>query len=56
MIKYGELLFDDIKMFNKKWLQYIHWYNFKRVHAKFNNKITPFQKHLELQKNGKIAS
>jgi IS30 family transposase len=56
MIKYGELLFDDINLFNKKLLHYIHWYNCKRVHATFNNKMTPFQKHLELQKSGKIVS
>lgn len=54
MIKYGNLLFDDINLFNKKLDEYIHWYNFKRVHARFGNKMTPFQRHRELVNGGKI--
>jgi hypothetical protein len=27
---------------------FLHWYNMKRVHQRFNNKQTPFEKHLEL--------
>lgn len=33
MIKYGNLLFDDINLFNKKLDKYLRWYNFERVHA-----------------------
>ncbi len=54
MIKYGNLLFDDINLFNKKLEKYLHWYNFKRVHARFGNKMTPFQRHRQLVKDGKI--
>lgn len=50
MIKYGNLLFDDINLFNKKLEKYLHWYNFKRVHARFGNKMTPFQRHRQLVK------
>lgn len=56
MIKYGNLLFDDIKQFNKKLDKYIHWYNFKRVHARFDNKMTPFQRHRQLLNDGKIIT
>ena len=56
MIKYGNLLFDNINLFNKKLDEYIHWYNFKRVHARFGNKITPFQRHRQLANDGKIIS
>ncbi|MCC2624128.1 MAG: Mobile element protein, partial [Burkholderiales bacterium] len=35
MIKYGNLLFDDINLFNKKLDKYLRWYNFERVHARF---------------------
>ena len=54
MIKYGTLLFDDIKLFNKKLDKYLYWYNFKRVHARFENKMTPFERHRQLVKDGKI--
>jgi len=54
MIKYGNLLFDDMTLFNKELDKYLHWYNFKRVHARFGNKMTPFQRHRELVNNGKI--
>jgi transposase InsO family protein len=56
MIKHGNLLFEDLNLFNKKLDKYLHWYNFKRVHARFGNKMTPFQRHLELAKDGKIVS
>ena len=52
MIKYGSLLFDNLTLFNKKLGEYLHWYNFERVHYRFGNKITPFQHHWELTKNG----
>jgi len=48
MIKYGNLLFSNLNLFNKKLTKYLYWFNFKRVHQRFNNKITPFQRHLEL--------
>jgi len=48
MIKHGNLLFSDINLFNKKLYKYLHWYNFKRVHQRFDNKITPFERHLQL--------
>lgn len=56
MIKYGNLLFSNITLFNKKLIQYLHWYNMKRVHQRFNNKLTPFEYHLELTKNVKIVA
>lgn len=56
MIKYGNLLFDDINLFNKKLHQYLRWYNFERVHARFGNKITPFQRHRQLVEDGKIIN
>jgi transposase InsO family protein len=54
MIKYGNLLFDDIHLFNKKLDKYLRWYNFERVHARFSNKITPFERHRQLVNDGKI--
>ena len=48
MIKHGNLLFDDLHLFNRKLKAYLHWYNFKRVHARYSNKMTPFQRHLQL--------
>ena len=45
MIKYGNLLFSNLNLFNKKLTKYLYWFNFKRVHQRFNNKITPFQRH-----------
>lgn len=54
MIKYGNLLFHDINLFNKKLDKYLRWYNFERVHARFGNKITPFQRHRQLINDGKI--
>jgi len=56
MIKYENLLFDDINLFNKKLEKYLRWYNFDRVHARFGNKITPFKRHLQLANDGKIIS
>jgi len=50
MIKYGGLLFDNIHLSNKKLLKYLHWYNFKRVHFRFSNNMTPFQYHLHITK------
>jgi hypothetical protein len=54
MIKYGNLLFDDINRFNKKLDKYLRWYNFERVPARFGNQITPFQRHKQLAESGKI--
>ncbi|MCC2644416.1 MAG: Integrase catalytic region, partial [Burkholderiales bacterium] len=56
MIKYGNLLFDDIHLFNKKLDKYLRWYNFERVHARFDNKMTPFERHRQLVNNGKIIA
>lgn len=55
MIVYESLLFDDIGKFNRKLNEYLHWYNFKRVHARFDNKIAPYNRFLELTKNGTIT-
>jgi transposase InsO family protein len=54
MIRYANLLFDDINAFNKRLLKYLHWFNFRRVHYRFNNKMTPFQYHLQLVEQGQI--
>ena len=54
MIKYGNLLFYDIQRFNTELKKYLHWFNFKRVHFRFDNKLTPFQYHLHLQNVGAI--
>jgi transposase InsO family protein len=56
MIKYGNLLFNDINLFNKKLEKYLHWYNFERVHARFGNKMTLFQRHRQLVDDGKIIN
>jgi transposase InsO family protein len=56
MIKYGNLLFDDIQIFNKQLDKYLRWYNFERVHARFKNKMTPFERHRQLVNDGKISS
>lgn len=56
MIKYGNLLFDDINLFNKRLDEYLRWYNFERVHARFGNKMTPFQRHRQLVNDGKIIT
>lgn len=56
MIKYGNLLFDDINLFNKKLDKYLRWYNFERVHARFSNKMTPFERHRKLVNDGKIST
>ena len=55
MINHTNLLFTDIKLFNKKLNKYLHWYNFERPHCRFNNKLTPFQRHRELVSNDIIA-
>lgn len=49
MIQHESLLFHDLAQFNRKLKSYLHWFNFKRVHARFDNKITPFEKHCQLQ-------
>ena len=56
MIKYGNLLFDELDLFNKKMKHYLHWNNMKRVHQRFNNKQTPFEKHLELTRSDKMVA
>lgn len=56
MIKYGNLLFSNLTLFNKKLNKYLHWFNFKRVHQRFNNSMTPFQRHLELTNCGNIIN
>lgn len=48
MIKHHDLLFNDLTAFNKKLDKYLRWYNFDRVHSKFNNKMTPYGKFREL--------
>jgi transposase InsO family protein len=53
MIKYGNLLFVDINLFNRKLDKYLRWYNFERVHYRFGNKMTPFEKHRQLVNEGK---
>jgi transposase InsO family protein len=37
------LLFDDITLFNKKFADYLTFYNEKRVHSAFKNKLSPLQ-------------
>ncbi len=54
MITHETLLFDDIDKFNRKLNEYLHWYNFKRVHARFGNKLAPYNKFLELTEGDKI--
>ena len=49
MIQHESLLFHDIDAFNRELKSYLHWFNFKRVHARFNNTMTPLQKHYQLQ-------
>ena len=56
MIKYGNLLFSNLTLFNKKLNHYLHWYNMKRVHQRFDDKQTPFEKHLELTKSAKMVA
>jgi len=36
------LLFDDMTLFNEKMKDYLLFYNTRRVHCAFNNKLTPF--------------
>jgi transposase InsO family protein len=36
-----DLLFDDVTSFNKKLNEYLMFYNTKRVHFAFENKLTP---------------
>ena len=55
-IKHGNLLFDDLDLFQQKMKHYIHWYNMKRVHQRFNNKQTPFEKHLTLTRSDKMVA
>ncbi len=56
MIMHGNLIFSDMSRFNKELYKYLRWYNFERVHARFKNKMTPFEKHRELEKCGKIVT
>ena len=49
MIQHESLLFHDIDAFNRELKSYLHWFNFKRVHARFHNTMTPLQKHYQLQ-------
>lgn len=44
MIRYQDLLFNDLNAFNKQLEKYLRWYNFERVHGTFENKMTPYQK------------
>ena len=37
------LLFDDITVFNEKLKEYLLFYNTKRVHCAFDNKLTPLE-------------
>lgn len=56
MIKYTNLLFSDIQAFNRELNTYLRWYNFERVHARFGNKMTPFERHRQLINNGRIST
>ena len=56
MIKYHDLLFNDIHAFNKQLNKYLRWYNFGRVHSKFDNKMTPYDKFRELTDCDKIVA
>jgi Integrase core domain len=56
MIKYQDLLFNDLNAFNKQLDKYLRWYNFERVHGKFQNKITPYEKFRELTDCDKIVA
>ena len=42
MFPYVNLLFDDTTAFNEKLKEYLIFYNTKRVHWAFKNKMTPF--------------
>ncbi len=44
MIKHHDLLFTDLTAFNKQLDKYLRWYNFERVHSKFKDKMTPYDK------------
>ena len=39
---HANLLFDDTTLFNEKMHEYLTFYNTKRVHCAFRNKLTPF--------------
>jgi transposase InsO family protein len=39
----ADLLFDDITAFNEKLKKYLLFYNTKRVHCAFDNKLTPIE-------------
>ena len=56
MINHHELLFNDLNAFNKKLIKYLRWYNFERVHSKFNNKMTPYNKFIELTHCDKLVA
>ena len=40
---HANLLFDDITSFNEKMKEYLEFYNTKRVHWAFGNKLTPLE-------------
>lgn len=54
MIKYHDLLFTDLVAFNNKLKTYLHWYNFERVHAAFNNKLSPINMYRNFTNNGVV--
>ena len=56
MIKHWKLLFTNLTQFNKQLDKYLRWYNFDRVHQRFDNKLTPFQKHLEFINRDKMVA
>ena len=46
-----DLLFADMPSFNRKLMAYLVWYNTKRVHWAFKNKLSPMQFLLSLNQN-----
>lgn len=56
MIKHQELLFTDLNQFNKQLDKYLRWFNFERVHYKFENKMTPYEKFRELTSCDKMVA
>lgn len=56
MIKHHDLLFTDLNEFNRQLDKYLRWYNFDRVHWKFQNKMTPYDKFRELTDYDKMVA
>ena len=56
MIKYQNLLFTDLNQFNKQLDKYLRWFNFERVHHKFENKMTTNKKFRELTDCDKMVA